>query len=60
MSERDIFLMYKPQIAELIVDCGKMTVQEYSNWKNQILSTTPEAAKGFMKKIVNITDNVRK
>lgn len=29
MSERDLFLMHEPQIAEMIADCKQMTSEGY-------------------------------
>lgn len=35
MSERDLYLMFLPQIAELIVDCQRMTPEGYEQWKQE-------------------------
>lgn len=56
MSERDFFLMYLPQIAELIVDCQQMTYEDYEQWKKETRESTPNEAMGFMEKIFVITD----
>lgn len=56
MSERDFFLMYLPQIAELIVDCQQMTYEGYEQWKQETKESTPDESMGFMEKIFVITD----
>lgn len=56
MSQRDFFLMYLPQIAELIIDCQQMTYEDYEQWKQETRESTPNEAMGFMEKIFVITD----
>lgn len=56
MSERDLFLMYLSQIAEMIVNCQQMTQESYKQWKQQTRESTPDDAMGFMEKIFVITD----
>lgn len=56
MSERDFFLMYLPQIAELIVDCQQMTYEDYEQWKKETRESTLDETMGFMEKIFVITD----
>lgn len=56
MSERELYLLYLPQIAELIVDCQQMTQEGYDEWKKETLASTPDEAIGFMKKVFVVTD----
>lgn len=56
MSERDFFLMYLPQIAELIVDCQQMTYEDYEQRKKETRESTLDETMGFMEKIFVITD----
>jgi len=56
MSERDMYLMFLPQIAEMIVNCQQMTQDGYKQWKQQTRESTPDDAIGFMEKIFVITD----
>ena len=54
MSERDLFLMYLSQIAEMIVNCQQMTQEGYKQWKQQTRDSTPYEAKGFMEKVIEV------
>ena len=56
MSERDLYLMFLPQIAELIVDCQQMTQEGYEKWKQETRESIPDDAMGFMEKVFVITD----
>ena len=60
MSETDIFHMYKPQIAELIVICQGMNPKEYESWKTETMETTPMDAVAFMEKIFMVVSAFRK
>lgn len=56
MSERDLYLMYLPQIAEMIASCQGMTHESYVQWKKETLGSVPAEAVGFMKKVFVVTD----
>lgn len=56
MSEKDIYLMYLPQIAELIVDCQQMTPEGYEQWKQETRESVLDAAVDFMEKVFIVTD----
>lgn len=56
MSELDIFHMYIPQIAELIVICQNMNQKEYEDWKIETIKTIPIEAVVFMEKIFIVVD----
>lgn len=56
MSERDLYLLYLSQIAELIVDCQQMTHESYEQWKKETRESTPDDAMGFMEKVIAVVD----
>ncbi len=56
MSERDLYLMYLPQIAEMIANCQQMTREGYEQWKKETRESTPDDAKGFMEKVFAVVD----
>ena len=60
MSEIEIFHMYRPQIAELIVICQGMNQKEYESWKAETMKTTPMEAIAFMEKIVIVVAKFRR
>lgn len=33
MTERELFYKMLPEIAEMVVECRKMSVDEYEDWK---------------------------
>lgn len=56
MSERDLYLMFLPQIAELIVDCQQMTQESYEQWKQETRGAVPVDAVDFMEKVFIVSD----
>ena len=56
MSERDLYLMFLPQIAELIIDCQQMTQESYEQWKQETRESIPVYAVDFMEKVFIVTD----
>lgn len=56
MSEREFYLMFLPQIAELIVSCQQMTPEGYEQWKQETRESVLDAAVDFMEKVFVITD----
>lgn len=56
MSERDLYLMFLLQIAELIVDCQQMTQEDYEQWKIETREYIPVDSVDFMEKVFIITD----
>lgn len=56
MSERDLYLMYLPQIAEMIAGCQQMTQEGYERWKQETLQSVPHEAVGFMQKVFAVVD----
>ncbi len=57
MSERDLYLMFLPQIVELIVSCQQMTQEGYEQWKKGTTESTPDDAMGFMEKVIAVVDS---
>ncbi len=56
MSERDLYLMFLPQIAELIAGCQQMTQESYEKWNTETRESIPDDAMGFMEKVFIVTD----
>lgn len=56
MSEKDLYLMFLPQIAELIVSCQQMTQEDYEQWKQETRESVLDAAVDFMEKVFLVTD----
>lgn len=56
MSEKDIYLMFLPQIAELIVSCQQMTPEGYEQQKQETRESVLDAAVDFMEKVFIVTD----
>lgn len=48
MTEKEIYMTYIPQIAELV---DRMSLEEYIAWKCEVLITTPVTALWFMEKV---------
>lgn len=56
MSESELYLMYRPQITEMIVSCQQMTPEGYEQWKRETRDSTPDEARGFMEKVIAVVD----
>ncbi len=56
MSERDLYLMYQPQIAEMIVSCQQMTPEGYEQRKRETRESIPNEAVDFMEKVFVVVD----
>ena len=57
MSERDLYLMFLPQIEALIVSCQQMDHESYEQQKKETTELTPDDAMGFMKKVIAAVDS---
>ncbi len=55
MTEKEIYMTYIPQIAELV---DRMSLEEYIVWKREVLITTPVTALWFMAKVFMVTDQI--
>ena len=59
MTERELFEQLIPQIAELIMEARKLSLEEFQSWKREMMEATPDRAKAFISKIfVVIEDNL--
>lgn len=60
MSERDIFMMYIPQIADMIVLLSHFSKEEFEMWKNEVIDSADERSKEFIKKVITIIEKMIK
>lgn len=51
MTELDLYLQCIPMIAEIIVICRKLSVQQYEEWKRETMEAAPDTAKKFLGKV---------
>lgn len=51
MTELDLYLQCIPMIAEMIVICQKLPIQQYEEWKRETLEKAPESVKRFLVKV---------
>lgn len=56
MTERELFIESIPQIAEIAVECKKMSPERYAEIKEELLQSVPEVARSFMKKVFLVVD----
>lgn len=57
MAEKNLYLMFLPQIVELIVSCQQMTQEGYEQWKKETRESTPDDAMRFMEKVIAVVDS---
>lgn len=57
MTERDLFEQLIPQIAEMIIEVRKLSVEEFQSWKQETIDAVPDRAKPFMGKIFVVVEN---
>ena len=51
MTELDLYLQCIPLIAEMVIICQKLPIQQYEEWKRETMETAPESVKGFLVKV---------
>ncbi len=51
MTEREMFDIAVPKIAEMVVEARKLTDEEFAQWKSGVLQDTPERIRSFIEKI---------
>lgn len=51
MTEREMFDVAVPKIAEMVVEARKLTDEEFAQWKSGVLQDTPERIRPFIEKI---------
>ena len=57
LAEKNLYLMFLPQIVELIVSCQQMTQEGYEQWKKETRESTPDDAMRFMEKVIAVVDS---
>lgn len=57
MTEREMFIRAIPQIAEIIVEARKLTVEEFQEWHDEVMQEVPDKAKPFIEKIFIVVAN---
>lgn len=57
MTERDLYVSCIPQIAEIAVRCGKLSMAEYEDWKRETMESAPETVKGSIGKVLIVIDS---
>ena len=58
MTERDLYEQNIPLIAEMVIECRKMTAKEYADIKKDILEKAQNAARPFMRKIFMVIEKL--
>ncbi len=58
MSEREFLAECVPMMVEMVVECRKMSQQEYEDWKREVMEAVPDKAKDFMRKVLICIDEV--
>lgn len=56
MTERELYIQSIPVIAEMVMECRKMTSKEYADIKNDILEKASKTARPFMRKIFAVIE----
>ena len=57
MTERELFIESIPMIAEIVVECRKMSSERYAEIKEEILQSAPEVTRSFMKKVFTVVES---
>ena len=57
MTEYELFVSCIPTITEIIVECQRMPVQQYEEWKKETLEAAPDQVKEFMEKVFIVIDS---
>lgn len=58
MTELELFEQSIPTIAEMVVECKKMSPENYMKAKEEILHKTAESASPFISKIFIVIDSM--
>lgn len=56
MTERELFIMCIPQIAEMIVECRKLSEDEFQQWEREFVRTVKSNEKSFIKKVIMVIE----
>lgn len=57
MTEFDLYLQCIPVIAETVVECRKLSAQQYEEWKSKTINATPDKLKSFIVKLFTVIEN---
>lgn len=58
MTEREFYIQSTPQITEIIMECRRLSVEQYREWKIEVLRTTSPEAKLFAEKVLQVIDTI--
>ena len=58
MTERALYEQNIPLIAEIVVECRKLTQEEYENFKKNTIANAPETVRCFIKKVFIVIDDM--
>ncbi len=58
MKEREFYIQVIPQITEIIIECRRLSVEQYREWKIEVLRTTSPEAKLFAEKVLQVIDTI--
>lgn len=58
MTEREFYIQSIPQITEIIMECRRLSVEQYREWKIEVLRTTSPEAKLFTEKVLQVIDTI--
>ncbi len=58
MTEREFYIQSIPQITEIIMECRRLSVEQYREWKIEVLRTTSPEAKLFAEKVLQVIDTI--
>jgi preprotein translocase subunit Sss1 len=60
MTEQELYIKLIPEIAKIAEQCRKMDEEKYAAWKKEIITSTPDEVRNFIRKIMAVVDKVRK
>ena len=60
MTEQELYIKLIPEIAKIAEQCRKMDAEKYAAWKKEIITSTPDEVRNFIRKIMAVVDKVRK
>lgn len=58
MKEREFYIQVIPQITDIIIECRRLSVEQYREWKIEVLRTTSPEAKLFAEKVLQAIDTI--
>lgn len=56
MTERELYIQSILQMTEIIMECRRLSVEQYREWKIEVLRTTSPEANLFAEKLLQIID----